>query len=188
MPNKKSSKKEELELEKEQVPAEEPEKNEPEAAEAAEEVAPAPSEADLLREELADMKENYLRQVAEFDNYRKRVAKEKEDTYSFALIKCVTEFLPVMDNFERALACGTEDENYKKGIEMIYHQLGEMLKKLGVSEIEAMGKPFDPNLHNAVSQREDESFGENTVCEVFQKGYMAGDKVVRHAMVVVANP
>lgn len=187
MPNKKNSKKEELELEKEQVP-EEPDKNEPDAAETAEETLPEPSEADLLRGELAEMKENYLRQVAEFDNYRKRIAKEKEDTYSFALVKCVTEFLPVMDNFERALACETEDQNYKKGVEMIYHQLGEMLKKLGVTEIEAQGKPFDPNLHNAVSQKEDDSLGENIVCDVFQKGYMVGGKVVRHAMVVVANP
>ncbi len=182
MPNKKNSKEEELQAEQltEEVAAEE--------AVAAEEEAVELSEADLLRNELADMKENYLRQVAEFDNYRKRVAKEKEDTYSFALVKCITEFLPVMDNFERALACKTEDQSYKKGVEMIYQQLNEMLNKLGVSEIEAAGQPFDPKLHNAVSQREDDAFGENIVCEVFQKGYQIGDKVVRHAMVVVANP
>lgn len=147
-----------------------------------------PSEADRLKEELAEMKENYLRQVAEFDNFKKRTAKEKEETYTFALAKCILEFLPVMDNFERALACETQDESYKKGIEMIYTQLGDMLKKLGVSEIEADGKPFDPTLHNAVSQKEDDAFGENTVCQVFQKGYRIGDKVIRHAMVVVANP
>ena len=146
------------------------------------------SEVDSLKAQLDEMKENYLRQVAEFDNFRKRTAKEKEDTYTFALAKCMTELLPVMDNFERALACETADENYKKGIEMIHTQLSEMLKKLGVSEIEAEGKPFDPALHNAVSQKEDESYGENTVCQVFQKGYMIGDKVIRHAMVVVANP
>ena len=155
-----------------------------ETAEAAEVV----SEVDGLKAQLDEMKENYLRQVAEFDNFRKRTAKEKEETYTFALAKCITEFLPVMDNFERALACKTTDENYKKGIEMIHAQLSEMLKKLGVSEIEAEGKPFDPALHNAVSQKEDENFGENTVCQVFQKGYMIGDKVIRHAMVVVANP
>ena len=103
-------------------------------------------------------------------------------------MKCITEFLPVMDNFERALACETQDTEYQKGIEMIYTQLTEMLKKLGVSEIEAEGKPFDPILHNAVSQKEDNNFGENVVCQVFQKGYQLGDKVIRHAMVVVANP
>ncbi len=156
-----------------------------EATEQAEEIV---SELDAVKAELEEMRENYLRQVAEFDNFRKRTAKEKEDTYTFALAKCITEFLPIMDNFERALACETTDESYKKGVEMIYNQLGEMMKKLGVSEIEADGKPFDPNLHNAVSQKEDPDFGENTVCQVFQKGYMIGDKVIRHAMVVVANP
>ncbi len=141
-----------------------------------------------LQTELDEMRENYLRQVAEFDNYRKRTAKEKEETYTYALAKCITEFLPVMDNFERALSCETTDENYKKGVEMIYHQLGDMLKKMGVSEIAAEGEPFDPNLHNAVSQKEDPDFGESTVCQVFQKGYAIGDRIIRHAMVVVANP
>lgn len=164
-----------------------------EAAEAAESTAEQDtpselSEVEQLKEELANMNENYLRQVAEFDNFRKRTAKEKQDTYSYALMKCITEFLPVMDNFERALACETQDTEYQKGIEMIYTQLTEMLKKLGVSEIEAEGKPFDPILHNAVSQKEDDNFGENVVCQVFQKGYQLGDKVIRHAMVVVANP
>ena len=164
-----------------------------EAAEAAESTAeqdtpPELSEVEQLKEELANMNENYLRQVAEFDNFRKRTAKEKQDTYSYALMKCITEFLPVMDNFERALACETQDTEDQKGIEMIYTQLTEMLKKLGVSEIEAEGKPFDPILHNAVSQKEDDNFGENVVCQVFQKGYQLGDKVIRHAMVVVANP
>lgn len=159
-----------------------------ETEEAVESSAPEASEADQLREELAEMKENYLRQVAEFDNFRKRVTKEREETYTFALAKCISEFLPVMDNFERALVCETQDESYKKGVEMIYTQLQEMLKKLDVNEIEAEGQPFDPNFHNAVSQKEDEAFGENTVCQVFQKGYRIGDKVIRHAMVVVANP
>ena len=161
-----------------------------EAAENAAEQATPPelSEVEQLKAELANMNENYLRQVAEFDNFRKRTAKETLDTYSYALMKCITEFLPIMDNFERALACETQDTEYKKGVEMIYTQLTEMLKKLGVSEIEAEGKPFDPALHNAVSQKEDDSFGENIVCQVFQKGYQLGDKVIRHAMVVVANP
>lgn len=162
----------------------------PDAAEPAAETKPEEGttpEAEL-KAQLEEMRENYLRQVAEFDNFRKRTAKEKEETYTFALAKCINELLPVMDNFERALACETTDENYKKGIEMIHTQLSEMLKKLGVTEIEAEGKPFDPELHNAVSQKEDDSFGENTVCQVFQKGYRIGDRVIRHAMVVVANP
>lgn len=168
-------------------------KEEPNTVEATEEATESVaeevvSELDAVAAELEEMKENYLRQVAEFDNFRKRTAKEKEETYTFALAKCVVEFLPVMDNFERALACETTDEDYKKGVQMIYNQLVEMLKKLGVSEIEAEGKPFDPNLHNAVSQKEDPDFGENTVCAVFQKGYVIGEKVIRHAMVVVANP
>ena len=158
------------------------------AEETAEEPTAELSELEQAKAELEEMRENYLRQVAEFDNFRKRTAKEKEDTYTFALANCITEFLPVLDNFERALACETTDENYKKGIDMIYNQLGEMLKKLGVQEIEAEGKAFDPNLHNAVSQREDEAYGDNTVCQVFQKGYLLGEKVIRHAMVVVANP
>ncbi len=147
-----------------------------------------PCETLQLQVELDEMRENYLRQVAEFDNYRKRTAKEKEETYHYALAKCITEFLPVMDNFERALNCETADENYKKGVEMIYHQLCDMLKKMGVTEIAAEGEPFDPNLHNAVSQKEDPDFGENTVCQVFQKGYAIGERIIRHAMVVVANP
>ena len=170
------------EMEEQTNPAEETE------TEDVEEPSQEVSELEQVKEELVEMKENYLRQVAEFDNFRKRTAKEKEETYSFALSKCITEFLPVLDNFERALACETADENYKKGVEMIYTQLEEMLKKFGVSEIEAEGKEFDPNLHNAVSQKEDDSFGENTVCHVFQKGYLLGEKVIRHAMVVVANP
>ncbi len=177
-------------IDEQEAPVTEQESASAEAAEeqAVEQETAEVSEVDKLKEELANMNENYLRQVAEFDNFRKRTAKEKQDTYSYALMNCITEFLPVMDNFERALACETQDVEYKKGIEMIYNQLQEMLQKLGVSEIEAEGKPFDPIVHNAVSQKEDENFGENIVCQVFQKGYKLGDKVIRHALVVVANP
>ena len=98
------------------------------------------------------------------------------------------DFLSVIDNFERALNAETADENYKKGISMIFGQFNDILKKLGVEEIEALNMPFDPNLHHAVNQVEDENFGENTVCQVFQKGYKLNGKVVRCAMVAVANP
>ncbi|MGN1090651.1 MAG: nucleotide exchange factor GrpE, partial [Huintestinicola sp.] len=121
-------------------------------------------------------------------NYRTRSAKEKADAYDNALINAVTEILSVVDNFERALNAKTEDENFKKGVEMIFRQYLAILDKLGVKEIEAEGKTFDPNLHNAVSSIEDENLGENIVAAVLQKGYTVGSKVIRHAMVTVANP
>lgn len=146
------------------------------------------SEADKLRAQLAEEKEKYLRLDAEYYNYRTRSAKEKADAYDSALINAVTEILSVVDNFERALNAKTEDENFKKGVEMIFRQYLAILEKLGVKEIEAEGKNFDPNLHNAVSSIEDENLGENIVAAVLQKGYMVGSKVIRHAMVTVANP
>ena len=103
-------------------------------------------------------------------------------------MKTVTEVLGVIDNFERAATAECSDENFKKGIDMIFKQYLTILEKLGVSEINAVGQPFDPNLHNAVSSCEDENLGENTVAAVLQKGYTLGKKVIRHAMVTVANP
>lgn len=138
----------------------------------------------------SELSDKLLRQMAEFDNFRKRTQKERLEAYADATSRCVTEFLPALDNFERALRFDTDNAGgeFRKGIEMIFTQLQETLKKQGVEEIEAQGKPFDPELHNAVNQVENPDFGENTVCEVFQKGYRLGDKVIRHAMVVVANP
>lgn len=141
-----------------------------------------------LTDEINTLKDQLLRQAAEYDNFKKRSVKEKSDAYKDATISAVTELLPIVDNFERALACECSDEEFKKGVEMIYQTTLQAFEKLGVKEIEAQGKEFDPNLHNAVNQVEDENFPENTVCNVFQKGYILGDKVVRHAMVVVANP
>lgn len=145
-------------------------------------------EIEALKKELAEEKEKYLRLDAEYYNYRQRSVKEKAEAYDSALINTVTEILSVVDNFERALAAQTEDENFKKGVDMIFRQYLAILDKLGVKEIEAQGQPFDPNLHNAVSQVEDENLGENTVAAVLQKGYILGKKVIRHAMVTVANP
>lgn len=141
-----------------------------------------------LEEAAAADKDKYLRLLAEYDNFRKRSIQEKLNAFSDATAKAALEVISVIDNFERAMAADCTDENYKKGVEMIYGQFTEVIKKLGVEEIEALGKEFDPNLHNAVSQVEDESFGENTVSQVYQKGYKLGDKVIRCAMVVVANP
>lgn len=141
-----------------------------------------------LEESAAADKDKYLRLLAEYDNFRKRSIKEKLDASADATAKAALEVISVIDNFERAMAAECSDEGYKKGVEMIYGQFTEVVKKLGVEEIEALGKEFDPNLHNAVSQVEDENFGENTVSQVYQKGYKLGDKVIRCAMVVVANP
>lgn len=146
------------------------------------------AEVDSLKKELADEKEKYLRLDAEYYNYRTRSLKEKQEAYDNALCKTVTEVLSVIDNFERAANAECSDENFKKGVDMIFKQYLAILEKLGVSEIPAQGQPFDPNLHNAVSSCEDENLGENTVAAVLQKGYTLGKKVIRHAMVTVANP
>ena len=132
-------------------------------------------------------KEQFLRLAAEYDNYRKRTAKEKESLWAGAKADTVQAFLPVYDNLERALKQETADEAYKKGVEMTMNQLREVFAKLGITEIEAQGKPFDPNLHNAVMHIEDENLGENIVAQVFQAGFMLGEKVIRFAMVQVAN-
>ncbi len=138
-------------------------------------------------QEQAQTDERYLRLAAEYDNYRKRTAKEKEALWSTAKADTVAAFLPVYDNLERAVKQETADEAYKKGVEMTMNQLKEVFAKLGVTEIPALGEPFDPNLHNAVMHIDDENFGENTISQVFQAGFQCGDKVIRFAMVQVAN-
>lgn len=158
------------------------------AAAEADATAELQQKIEALEKELADEKEKYLRLDAEYYNYRTRSLKEKQDAYDNALTKAVTEVLSVIDNFERALTAECTDANFKKGVEMIFRQYTAILEKLGVKEIEAEGKPFDPNFHNAVSQITDENLGENTVAAVLQKGYIMGNKVIRHAMVTVANP
>ena len=129
----------------------------------------------------------YLRLLAEYDNYRKRSQKEKDSLYADIKADTVTKFLPVYDNLVRALKQGTEDEAYRKGVEMIMNQFCTTLQKLGVEKIEALGQTFDPTLHNAVMHVEDDEKGENEIVEVFQDGFMLGDKVIRFAMVKVAN-
>ena len=158
------------------------------AEETAEEADPRDAEIEALKKQLADEQEKYKRLDAEYYNYRTRSIKEKQDAAAEATSKTVSEILSVIDNFERALAVETADEAYKKGVEMIFNQFNDILKKLGVEEIEALNCTFDPNVHHAVNQVEDENFGENTVCAVFQKGYKLGNKIIRCAMVSVANP
>ena len=131
--------------------------------------------------------DSYLRLAADYDNFRKRTIKEKELSYGHGKADAVEKLLPVYDNLERALNQPTEDEAYKKGIEMTMQQLVEILTGLGVEIFGAVGDAFDPNFHNAVMHIEDENFGENTICQVFQKGFKIGDKIVRFAMVQVAN-
>lgn len=143
--------------------------------------------AKKIEEALSSANDKYLRLLAEYDNYRKRTVKEKADIYSDASISCLLEILPVIDNFERAIETNCSDDNYRVGIEMIFNQLKSILEKMNVKEIEAFNKPFDPNLHNAIKRVDDDKFEENTICEVYQKGYMLEDKVIRYAMVVVAN-
>ena len=147
-----------------------------------------PTEEKKLRKELEESKDKYLRLMAEYDNFRKRSAKERLELSATVKGNTISEILPVFDNFERALAAETEDTNYKAGVEMIFKQFGDMLTKLGVEMIDPLGQTFDPNIANAVNQIEDEKYGENEVAQVFQKGYKIGDKVIRYAMVVVANP
>ncbi len=146
----------------------------------------APAEETPVVEQVVP-KDQFLRLAAEYDNYRKRTAKEKENLWTEAKADTVQAFLPVYDNLDRAMKQETADEAYKKGVEMTMNQLKEVFAKLGVTEIEAEGKPFDPNLHNAVMHIEDENLGENTVAQVFQAGFMLGEKVIRFAMVQVAN-
>ena len=140
-----------------------------------------------LEKQLAAANDKYLRICAEYDNFRRRSQKEKDALYGDVKADTVQKFLPVYDNLERALKQGTEDEAYRKGVEMIMTQFNATLEKLGVKKIESLGQTFDPNKHNAVMHVDDESLGENTIVEVFQEGFTVGDKVIRFAMVKVAN-
>ena len=135
---------------------------------------------------LAEQKDQYLRLMAEYQNYRNRTTEEKKKIYGDAKADCVLELLTVMDTFERALAAECADEAYKKGVELTFGQLQKAMEKLGVTEIEALGKPFDPNVHNAIKQVDDSDYASDTVCEVFQKGYMLGERLIRPVMVAVS--
>ena len=143
---------------------------------------------ELAAKQLESVKDQFVRQTAEYENYRKRTTKEKENIYQDAKADTIKAFLAVYDNLERAAASeGGEDSPHKKGLEMIFQQYKDILAKLGVTEIEAAGKPFDPEKMNAVMHIDDENFGENEVAQVFQAGFELNGKVIRHAIVQVAN-
>ena len=142
---------------------------------------------ELTAKQLESVKDQFTRLTAEYDNYRKRTTKEKENVYADAKADTVKEFLGVLDNLERGLAQFAEGDPHRQGMELICRQFLAVLEKLGVTRIEAQGQPFDPQKHDAVMHVEDENVGENTVVEVLQQGYQLGDKVLRFAMVKVAN-
>ena len=145
------------------------------------------AKTDPGKDEVALLTDKYLRICAEYDNFRKRTQKEKDNLYGDIRANVISSFLPVYDNLVRALAAETQDEAYRKGVEMIMNQFNSTLEKLGASEIKAVGEKFDPALHNAVMHVDDETKGENEIVEEFQKGFKIGDKVIRFSMVKVAN-
>ena len=142
---------------------------------------------EVLHNELIAERDKYLRLAAEYDNFRKRSAKERDTIYANARIDAISKLLPIYDNLERALKMECTDEAYYKGVEMIMTQWTEVLSNMGVEEIPAVGEPFDPKLHNAVMSIENPELGENTVAEEYQKGFVLGDRVIRFSTVVVAN-
>ena len=148
---------------------------------------PSAGGEDLTGEHLEAERDKYLRLAAEYDNYRKRSAKEREMTYSDARIDSITKLLPIYDNFERALQMECADEAFYKGIEMIMAQFNELFENMGVKHIPALGEPFDPKLHNAVMMIIDPNLGENIIAEEYQKGFTLGERVIRFSTVVVAN-
>ena len=134
-----------------------------------------------------DVNEKYMRTLAEYDNYRKRTIKEKESIYPEAKAVVVEKFLPVMDNFQRAIDSAENKDGFYEGVVMLKKQMDDVLTALGVEEIKSVGEEFNPELHNAVMHIDDENAGENVIVEEFQKGYKIGDRVIRHSMVKVAN-
>ncbi len=143
----------------------------------------------IEKEKYDELYDKHLRLMAEYDNFKKRTQKEKEELFGYATADTVEKLLPVIDNLERALESIKEEEKntFSEGVEMVYRQILEIFEKIGVSEIEALGKEFDPNLHNAVMHIEDENAEENTIIEQFMKGYKYKDKVIRYSMVKVVN-
>ena len=178
---------------KKKEPEQKPETQEqpPEAAQPEEtkkEETSQETELEKLQKEFEEHKQQHLRVLAEYDNFRKRSLNEKNAIYNNAVSDTVQAILPIADNIERALSQeNASAEDMKKGVEMIENQIKACFEKLGLEEMGRVGETFDPNLHNAVAHIEDESLGENVIAAVYQKGYKLGDRVVRHAMVQVAN-
>ena len=141
----------------------------------------------LQKEQLTEQEDRLKRLMAEFDNFKKRSAKEREGLYNTLVSDIFTSLLPVIDNLEKAVQAETQDEGYKQGVELVLKQFKEVLLSNGVNEIDAVGQPFDPELHEAVGTVIDETLGEKQIKEEYRKGYKIGTKVIRHSMVVVAN-
>ncbi len=175
---------EEASRQAEESQVQEPRMKEPQTGE---EPARERTELEKLQDEVAALTERNLRLAAEYDNYRKRTQRERDSIYPEAVAATLTALLPVLDNFQRALEAPCGDEGYVKGVRMIYDSLWETLKNMGLEEIGTVGEAFNTDSHNAVMHIEDDSLGKNMVAQVFQKGYRLGDRVLRHAMVQVAN-
>ena len=137
--------------------------------------------------ELEEMTDRYKRLFAEFENYKKRSQKERENLYNMITGDVISSIFPVMDNLEKASEVKTEDTSYQEGVKLVVKQFSDVLKKFGVEEIETVGKRFDPQLHDAVSHVEDNTKGEQEIVGEYRKGYKIGNKVIRHSMVIVAN-
>ena len=152
-----------------------------------EETVKQSDELSNMKQELEETTDRLKRIMAEFENYKKRNAKERDMLYNSLLSDIISSFLPMIDNLEKAVSAKTEDEGYKQGVELVLKQFMDTFKSLGVEPIETVGKTFDPEVHEAVSSVQDDSLGEKEIKEEFRRGYKIGTKVIRHAMVVVAN-
>ena len=180
--------KEEIAQEAAEQPVEETTETEAEPAEVTVEDAPAEDDTAALEAQLKEKSDRILRLQADFENFRRRTAKEKEELAAVITQNLLTDLLPLLDNFERAMAVEqTDDEAFQKGVEMIFTQLREVLDKHGLEGIEAEGKPFDPNVHQAVMRVENPDVEDGTITQVLQKGYQAKGKVIRPAMVQVVG-
>lgn len=158
-----------------------------EKMEQTDEIIELKKEIERHKNELNEQTDRYKRIMAEFDNYKKRSTKERETLYQSLVSDIYTSLLPVLDNLEKAASTKTEDEGYQQGIELVLKQFKDVLHANGVEEIEAVGKTFDPELHEAVASVVDENLGEKEIKEEYRKGYRIGNRVIRHSMVVVAN-
>ena len=176
------------EKKKKESPAEKPDEVKAESTKETEDKKEMTQE-EKLQAQLNEKNDQLLRMAAEYDNFRKRTQREKESLYSDCKVSVIKEMLPVIDNFERCVVFneGTSFEDYRKGVEMTYKQFGDMLKKLGIEAFGEVGEEFDPNLHNAVMHAQNEDLPENSISDVLMKGYKTGDKIIRTAMVAVAN-
>ena len=153
----------------------------------ADEIIELKKQIESQKVQLEEAEDRLKRVAAEFDNYKKRNIKERDGMYNSLVSDIVSNFLPVIDNLEKAVTAETKDEEYKKGIELVLKQFKDVLNSRGVIEIETIGKTFDPELHEAVSSIQDDTKGEKEIVQEYRKGYKIGDRVIRHSMVVVAN-